>query len=68
MTKEDIANKHAPGTAKSHIDAMHHYMEGGMSFEESTQQSKPRATQPLHTTRTSEVVATLFGERTWLRH
>ena len=34
MTKADIANKHAPGTAKSHIDAMHHYMESGMSFEE----------------------------------
>jgi len=34
MTKDDIAQKHPPGTAKSHIDAMHHYMSQGMSFEE----------------------------------
>ena len=34
MTKADIANKHPPGTAQSHIDAMHHYMESGMSFED----------------------------------
>lgn len=34
MSKEDIANKHAPGTAKSHIDAMHHYMSQGMSFND----------------------------------
>lgn len=34
MTKEDIAQKHDAGTAQSHIDAMHHYMSKGMSFEE----------------------------------
>jgi hypothetical protein len=34
MTKENIANQHPPGTAKSHIDAMFHYMSKGMSFEE----------------------------------
>lgn len=34
MTKADIANKHPSGTAQSHIDAMHHYMESGMSFED----------------------------------
>ncbi len=34
MTKADIINKHPPGTAQSHIDAMYHYMEQGMSFEE----------------------------------
>lgn len=34
MTKSDIANKHDAGTAQSHIDAMHHYMSKGMSFEE----------------------------------
>ena len=34
MTKENIANQHPPGTSKSHIDAMFHYMSKGMSFEE----------------------------------
>lgn len=34
MSKADIANKHAPGTAQSHIDAMHHHMSKGMSFED----------------------------------
>ena len=34
MSKADIANKHPPGTAQSHIDAMHHYMSKGMSFED----------------------------------
>ena len=34
MTKDNIANQHPPGTAQSHIDAMHHYMSKGMSFED----------------------------------
>lgn len=34
MSREDIINKHPPGTATAHIDAMEHYMSKGMSFEE----------------------------------
>ena len=34
MSKEDIAKKHPPGTAQSHIDAMEHYMSQGMSFND----------------------------------
>jgi len=34
MSKEDIAKKHPPGTAQSHIDAMSHYMSQGMSFND----------------------------------
>lgn len=34
MSKEDIAKKHPPGTAQSHIDAMTHYMSEGLSFED----------------------------------
>lgn len=34
MSKEDIAKKHPPDTARSHIDAMEHYMSQGMSFND----------------------------------
>ena len=33
MTEADIANKHPPGTSKTHIKAMKKNMDAGMSFE-----------------------------------
>lgn len=46
MTKADIANKHPSGTAQSHIDAMHHYMESGMSFEEAHNKANKKGFTP----------------------
>ena len=34
MSADEIRAKHPPGTNEAHINAMHHFMSEGMSFEE----------------------------------
>lgn len=46
MTKSDIAAKHAPNTAQSHIDAMAHHMSRGMSFNDAHNKANAQGFTP----------------------
>ena len=57
MTKDDIAKQHPEGTAQSHIDAMHHYMSQGMSFND----AHNKATATGYTPKSHDKVFSLGG-------